>query len=299
MKNSLLSTTDVAALLKVNESTVKRWTEKGTLRCFKTHGGHRKYTRKDVAEFIERFGFEVDESAIRASAPQPGVTVSTDYAILTKNFALLAGVLKETLLRADEDGAYDFLRLLRSNRYTLPELYDQVVGVALRQIGAMWVERTVSIEQEHIATNCMLSALRLLQHDIPKKPLNNRTVICGCFEGEFHEVGITCVRNMLDAEGWTTYYLGPNLPVESFIQALERYTPDLVCVSATTPKVKTQFRKDCALLHAAAHRMGAALLVGGAATMQGGASKIAADFIPKSVAETLLWTEAHYRNGIA
>jgi len=299
MKNSILSTTDVAVLLKVNESTVKRWTERGTLRCFKTPGGHRKYTRKDIAEFIERFGFEVDSAMLSASAVQPGVTVSTDYAILTKNFAMLTDVLKEMLLRGDEDGAYQFLSLLRANRYTLPELYDQIVGSALRRIGAMWVERTVSIEQEHVATNCMLSALRLLQHDVVKKPLNNRTAICGCFEEEFHEVGITCVRNMLDAEGWTTYYLGANLPVDSFIQALERYTPDLVCVSATTPKAKFKFRKDCALLHAATRRAGATLLIGGAATMQGGASRIAADFIPKSVAETQLWIEAHYRNGSA
>jgi MerR family transcriptional regulator, light-induced transcriptional regulator len=288
--NTVLSTAEVAVLLKVNESTVKRWTDKGTLRCFKTPGGHRKYSMTDVNDFIERFGFEIDAQVL--GVRDFGTTVSTDYAILTKNYPVLISLLRESLLRGDPNEAYQFLRLLLANRYALTDLYDRVVAEALRQIGVMWAERTVGIDQEHIATNCMLSALRLLQTDTPAKAAVGLTALCGCFEGEFHEVGIICVRNILDTEGWTTYYAGPNLPVGSFIQAIERYRPNLVCVSGTTPKTKFQFHRDCALVHEAARAVSAKFIVGGSAALHPGKSKIPADYVPSTIADTLAWMQA-------
>ena len=102
------------------------------------------------------------------------------------------------------------------------------------------------------------------------------------------------MRNVLDAEGWTTLYLGPNLPVDSFIQAVERYRPHLVCVSATTPKTRSAFHKDCIALHTATQRMGAHLMIGGSATMQHGAGDIATDYVPASIADALRWIETQY-----
>jgi MerR family transcriptional regulator, light-induced transcriptional regulator len=291
--STILSTADVASLLKVNESTIKRWTEKGILHCYKTPGGHRKYSQEDVAAFIDHYGYKVDEPvAPKETAAQPVLPVSADYAILTKDHASLASVLTEILLRGNDEETYQFLNLLRINRYTLVELYDKIIAESLRRIGSLWVERVVNIEQEHIATNCMLTAIRRLQTVIPKKERTGMTALCGCFEGEFHEVGVTCVRNVLDAEGWNTIYLGTNLPVESFIQAVGRYRPQLVCVSSTTPKTKFLFRRDCQLLHEAARQWGAKFLVGGSATMQGGKSKIDADYIAESIGGLLGWLQA-------
>ena len=280
----ILSTTEVAGMLNVNESTVKRWAGSGTLRCFKTPGGHRKFTQEDVTEFIARYGFgsETPES-------EPATKPPSGDAITTKNYSNHLTMLTEKLLHGGNEEAFQFLRLLSRNRYTLQELYDYIVAGALQEIGTMWVERKVSIEQEHIATNNLLFAIRSLQNELIKKTLISRTALCGCFEGEFHEVGITCVRNLLDAEGWTTYYLGPNLPVNSFINAVDRYRPHLVCVSSTTPKSKFQFRKDCALLHAATSRIGSKLMIGGNAPFHVGKRKIAADCIPATFTEALQW----------
>ncbi|MGE5314408.1 MAG: cobalamin-dependent protein [Acidobacteriota bacterium] len=291
---TILSTADVATLLNVNESTVKRWTEKGILHCFKTPGGHRKYRQEDVADFVDRYGFKTEggmPSPSTAAAQPSGV--SPDYAILTKNYATLASMLTEILLRGNEEETFQLLNLLRINRFTLVELYDRIIAESLRQIGALWVERTASIEQEHIATNCMLGAIRRLQNVIPKKERTGLTALCGCFEEEFHETGITCVRNVLDAEGWTTVYLGANCPVESFIQAVGRYRPQLVCVSSTTPRTRLQFRRDCALLHEASRQAGAKLVVGGSATLQGGKSRIDAEYVAATLGDLLRWISEH------
>ncbi len=53
------STRELAKLFRVNESTIKRWADKGELKCFKTPGGHRKYTPEHVVEFISKYRYEI------------------------------------------------------------------------------------------------------------------------------------------------------------------------------------------------------------------------------------------------
>ena len=46
-----LSSKNVAEILGVNISTLKRWTDNGTLECTKTAGGHRKFTMQNIRDF--------------------------------------------------------------------------------------------------------------------------------------------------------------------------------------------------------------------------------------------------------
>lgn len=295
IRSTILTTPEVAGLLKVNESTVKRWTEKGILRCFKTPGGHRKYTQEDVAAFIERYGYKVEgpAHASGSSAPQP-VPVSPDIAVLTKHHQSLATMLTEILLRGSEAETFQYLDHLRASRFTLAEIYDEIVAPSFKQIGAMWVDHTVTVDQGHIAAQCMLQAMGRLQAMWAKKERTGLTALCGCFGEELHELGITCVRNVLEAEGWNTVFAGPNLPADSFAQAVARIRPQLVCVSTTTPKTKLHFRRDCSLLHEAAKQAGAKLAAGGCATMHENKSRIDADLAAATCAELLAWVRRSF-----
>ncbi len=46
-----LSSKNVAEILGINISTLKRWTDNGTLDCTKTAGGHRKFTMQNIRDF--------------------------------------------------------------------------------------------------------------------------------------------------------------------------------------------------------------------------------------------------------
>ena len=52
----LLTTAEVAALLGVTVTTVKRWSDQGLLRCAKTAGKHRRFSRFEVERFRRRTG---------------------------------------------------------------------------------------------------------------------------------------------------------------------------------------------------------------------------------------------------
>jgi excisionase family DNA binding protein len=53
------TTRELATLFRANESTIKRWANKGALKCFKTPGGHRKFTPQHVLDFVQKYHFEL------------------------------------------------------------------------------------------------------------------------------------------------------------------------------------------------------------------------------------------------
>ena len=50
--DDLITTRAAAALLGVGTTSIKRWSDDGTLRCIKTAGGHRRFIRADVAALL-------------------------------------------------------------------------------------------------------------------------------------------------------------------------------------------------------------------------------------------------------
>jgi methanogenic corrinoid protein MtbC1 len=132
-----------------------------------------------------------------------------------------------------------------------------------------------------------MHAIIKLQDHITKKPSNGKIAICGCLEGEYHEIGITCVNNILESNGWTTFYLGTNLPTESFIDAIDQYVPTLVCVSSTVPKSKRQLVEACAAIHDTTQIIRAKLVVGGLAAGDDTKKRLKADHLPSSIEELM------------
>jgi len=52
-----LRTTDVARFCKVNQTTVRKWVDLGWLRHFRMPGGHLRFHRDEVLEFMRDRGF--------------------------------------------------------------------------------------------------------------------------------------------------------------------------------------------------------------------------------------------------
>ena len=48
-----ISSKDASEILGVNISTLKRWTDNGTLKCSKTAGGHRKFTIQHIRDYYK------------------------------------------------------------------------------------------------------------------------------------------------------------------------------------------------------------------------------------------------------
>ncbi len=62
----ILSTRDLARIFRVNESSAKRWADLGFIDCFRTPGGHRRFTVEAVIRFAHQHKFELDPDALES-----------------------------------------------------------------------------------------------------------------------------------------------------------------------------------------------------------------------------------------
>jgi methanogenic corrinoid protein MtbC1 len=75
-----------------------------------------------------------------------------------------------------------------------------------------------------------------------------------CISGELHEIGVRMLSDLLELEGWDTYYLGANMPIDSIIKTIIEKKAKVIGLSATmtfhAEKVENQIKaikdsKEC------------------------------------------------------
>jgi excisionase family DNA binding protein len=263
IKNNNLSTQDLANILSVNESTIKRWADSGSLKCYKTLGGHRKFNLKDVMEFSKRYSY--DASFISGKIIENKLKISDDLEsiISKKDYTKLCDYLELLLIKNYREDVFYFIILLYFYKISLADLYDFIIKPVQSNIGYLWEINKLGIDEEHIISNILNDAIILQQEKLLIKPKNGKIAICGCLEGELHEIGIKCVRNVLESEGWKVFYTGPNLPIGSFTKSIENIKPDLICVSITYPNSEKDLQINLKQLLFHAQNVNAKLMVGG------------------------------------
>ncbi len=71
-QNHYYTTKELAKLIHTSEATVRRWSDSGLLECFKTPGGHRRYTPTHVIEFLHKYRYEILPSTEQDIVRRPG-----------------------------------------------------------------------------------------------------------------------------------------------------------------------------------------------------------------------------------
>lgn len=261
MLDSILSTQEVASLLSVTETTVKRWADDGKIRCSKTLGGHRKFSLRDIIQFAEKNSYTI--SGTLAPPMNSRQMEQLEFSVQTRNYGRISDVLLEELLQVDREGLTALFLYLAKHHIPFPSIIDEVIRPALVEIGHLWSRGEVSIDHEHRSTQALLESLVRVAPDLHRKPLNGLNVILACPEGEHHDVGLRSLSYALEGEGWTTHYIGANTPVDSIKSAINTIQPDLICLSFTIPPDNRSFVESIKLVGKHAHAKKAKLLVGG------------------------------------
>lgn len=223
--DNTISSKRAAGLLKVNESTIKRWADNGTLKCFRTPGGHRKFRLSDITSLNKKYNF--DYSVLNYADND----LKLKFSMNLRNSGEISSRLEKMILKGETGNAYILLYTLYLNNFSLEEIFDNIVGKAMRRIGEKWEAKMLGIENEHIATNTVISALHLFNRELKFKNVKSKTAICSGLEKEFHEIGLLCVKITLESLGWKVIYTGINLPVDSLLQLVKKEKPKIVCIS--------------------------------------------------------------------
>lgn len=164
----------------------------------------------------------------------------------------------------DRRQAFDIVRRARDGGLTLQSLYLEVFQPTLREIGRLWQENALTVAEEHLATAVTQAAmLRLYMQEEP--PGGGPTLVAACAETERHEVGLRMLCDILDLEGWTTYFLGAAVPTDSLVELVRDRDADVLALSASIAPHLPQLRSTIAAVRTALGPERPLILVGGAA----------------------------------
>lgn len=162
----------------------------------------------------------------------------------------------------DRRQAFDIVRRAREGGLVLPSVYLEVFQPTLREIGRLWERNELTVAEEHLATAITQAAMvRLYMQE--ESPGGGPTLVAACAETERHEVGLRMLCDIMDLEGWTTYFLGAAVPRESLIDLVRDHDADVLALSASIAPHLSQLRSTIAAVRTALGPERPLILVGG------------------------------------
>lgn len=246
----ILSTRAVAEVLGVSEATVKRWADAGTLRCFKTPGGHRKFRLRDVKAFL---------SDQQQGEPE-GPAVAPPNADLTpeqKDCRALA-------LAGDVDGLVSLVANQRLKGQSLAHTFDRIVAPVMNEIGQSWSEGKLSPAQEHIASNTVVDMIARVRPLVERTARGDRgRALCACLGNELHDIALRMVGLILASEGFRTGMVGANVPAGDLALMVAGEPPAILALSASPHADRDVLRGDLAVVAGAASAVKTRIFLGG------------------------------------
>lgn len=102
-------------------------------------------------------------------------------------------------------------------------------------------------------------------------------VVIGTVEGDLHDIGKNIVATLLEIAGFDVIDLGVDVSVEKFIEAVKKYKPGILAMSALLTSTKVNMRKVIEALEREGLRDKVKVIIGGAAVSEEYAREIGAD----------------------
>ena len=137
------------------------------------------------------------------------------------------------LLRGDAAAAADVVGQAQARGWNVERIYLDVFAPAQVAIGARWRAGTLSVADEHLATEITLEEMERLRDRVIARAHSGRHAVVACIEGEAHALGARMLADFLRIDGWTVDYLGANTPTEDLVEFVIRRRPALVALSVT------------------------------------------------------------------
>lgn len=170
------------------------------------------------------------------------------------------------VLKKRREDALAFLRGLADSReFALIELF-QILAKAQQEVGSLWAKRTITVADEHYATDVTQEAIDMLASKL--KSFHRESVgsalLANFVEGEYHTLGLKMFSELLKADGWNIELFTTSLHVANLFNYLERAGKmfDLICCSVTMEFNLEELRSILKILGTNIHTKDTIVLVG-------------------------------------
>jgi DNA-binding transcriptional MerR regulator len=248
-----LTVATVARRLGVSPTTLRTWDRRHGLGPSRHQAGtHRRYTAQDVArlELMRRLTMDGASAAdaarvALATEPQdlPQVALDTPPSPVPTRAGTAVPLGRDedrvrALVRAaDAMDAAAFTAIVRESldRRGVIATWDSLVVPTLVAIGARWARTGQGVDTEHLASECVLGALRHHLTRFSTGTVNPRPILLACAEEEQHSLPLHAVAAALAERHVGARLLGARVPADALAAAMRRLGPSALLLWAQRP----------------------------------------------------------------
>ncbi len=222
------NTNEVAGIMGVNVSTIKRWADSGKIECYKTKGGHRTFHISHLRNFVKS-----DKKAlsnINLNALVQGDSQLVD-AIRDIDTAEIVRHAYRSVIGKDDSPFNSITNSLLIKGLSYSFIFDEIVLPVLVRIGERWKEGRLTITEEHLAAVRIKNLLVNLNNTTASID-SKLNAYCFTLINDKHDLPVYMAESILRTkDNIFVYNLGANLPVDDFIVASKKNPPHIIFVS--------------------------------------------------------------------
>ena len=220
-----LNSNDVAEILGINISTLKRWTENGTIGCSKTAGGHRKFTMQHVRDY-----YKSNKNSDRSMGlGLERLEHKTIYELLNKsNYTELAKILADSSLESNEVSVNNIINGAYMKGIKASLICDEII-----EPGSMIVENALRQEyishvEAFISRKLITRSVESLNQSKPNGSFNGKTALCVNFEDNLPDLGVVMSEIVLRHNGYNVLNTGSHAELGNLQGIIEKKNVDLL-----------------------------------------------------------------------
>ena len=236
----------IAEIIGVNVSTVKRWTDSGRLKCTQTIGGHRKFHLNHIKDFLtknKKFSTSVNINLLI------GENHTLHEAIANMDFNYIKSYVYQALKKGNDNKFSSLINSLILKDYSYSSIYDNIIIPLLQRIGDDWANKKISISEEHMICEILRKFLSNINFQY-KATEEKYNAFCFTMKNDEHSLPLNMAETVLNnVNTIKTYNLGANLPIEDFLNFSKDITVHIIFISIIyfedEKQIKSQIKKLC------------------------------------------------------
>ena len=186
--------------------------------------------------------------------------------------------IAEKLYDGDDNAVAELTQAALAAELKPAEVLNEGLLAGMDRVGVDFRDDKLFVPEVLIAARAMHAGMEVLRPYLAEGDITLAgKVVIGTVEGDLHDIGKNLVAMMLEGGGFEVVDLGTDVPVDGFIEAVQKEEPDVVGMSALLTTTMQSMKRTIEALEDAGLRKNIKIIVGGAPVTQDFANEIGAD----------------------
>ena len=193
--------------------------------------------------------------------------------------------VRQHILAGEAEEVSKIVKELVNLKYPPEKILQEGLIKGIEILADKFKTEMVLIPEALVATRALNAGLKTISPYIKKDNMYKARAVIGTVEGDIHDIGKNLVKMVVSTVGVEVIDLGIDVSIEKFIDAIKKYKPQLVMISALLTTTLKQMKLTIEEIKNKNLRDDVIIFVGGAPVTRAYAMEIKADYYTKDVVE--------------